>query len=63
MEERKMTMKKKGEESGETRRNMLKKVGIASSFVMPTLMTFTVSDLKAANSGGAFKIEPNKPVK
>ena len=33
-----------------TRRNMLKKVGFTSVFVVPTIMTFKISELKACAS-------------
>ena len=33
-----------------SRRKMLKKVGVASAFAVPTLMTFKVSELHAAQS-------------
>ena len=33
-----------------SRRKMLKKVGIASAFVVPTLVTFKVSELHATQS-------------
>lgn len=37
-----------------SRRKMLKKVGVASAFAVPTLMTFKISELQAQSSR-AFK--------
>ncbi len=34
-----------------TRRKLLKKVGVASVFIIPTLMTFSTSKLQAISSG------------
>jgi len=37
-------------EKGSSRRKMLKKAGIASAFVLPTMMTFKISELQAEPS-------------
>ena len=37
-------------ETGNSRRKLLKKAGIASAFVLPTIMTFKISELQAQPS-------------
>jgi hypothetical protein len=45
-------MEKKENISGNiSRRKLLKKVGIAAVFVIPTLITFSTSELQATSSG------------
>ncbi len=50
-----MEKKNSIEKKGNTRRMMLKKIGIASTFIVPTIMTFSISELQAKKpswSGG-----------
>ena len=42
-----------------TRRDMLKKVGVTSAFVVPTLMTFNTAELRAGASLPGLPAEPN----
>ena len=42
--------KKKSKENTSSRRRMLKKVGIASAFLAPTIVSFNVSNLAMAGS-------------
>ena len=44
-----------------SRRKMLKKVGIASAFIVPTLVTFKVSELHAAQSCNTGKGNQDHP--
>lgn len=44
-----MKVNAKTEKIARSRRKMLKKVGVASAFVVPTLMTFSISELQADN--------------
>ena len=45
--------KKKSKENTSSRRRMLKKVGIASAFLAPTIVSFNVSNLAIAGSRDA----------
>ena len=50
---------KKSEKISRSRRNMIKKVGVASVFAAPTLVTFKVSELHAQSSRAYEKASDN----
>jgi len=47
-----------------SRRDVLKNMGKATTFIIPTLVTFKMSELKAQTSGATtFRDEPGNPYK
>ena len=45
-------MRNQIEENAGTRRDLLKRVGVTSAFILPTIVSFKRSELAAAASGG-----------
>ena len=48
-----MKKKKVSKGNASTRREVLKKAGTATAFIVPTIASFTIADLAVAGSGGA----------
>ena len=48
-----MKKKKVSKGNASTRRDVLKKAGTATAFIVPTIASFKIADLAVAGSGGA----------
>ena len=56
-----MENKKQSEENASSRREMLKKAGIASAFIAPTIVSFSIPSLATRASEGDFATPPPPP--
>ena len=56
-----MEKKKQSEENASSRREMLKKAGVASAFIAPTIVSFSIPSLAHAGSPASSETPPAPP--